>query len=247
MDFDWLLNILKSPVFYGILLGLVLLAWGVVGTWFKKVNLRKGQVMLIAIVGLFLAMGGASLVGVGSTGGSGVSDGIVISGLQTTTAYVVTGVGASATNIADVGTDDTKQSDFYLNETHLAGNAHIDTGVWKITRSGKLDADSCKATIKKPARYDISDTTYHIVDENADTGVMFAYIVGASSSTAAANTHSKETTMVPFAEGVAEAFVGINITIDETGFDPLSQYDTKSVQVDVCGYPYTVVIHKDDA
>lgn len=240
---QWFVDLFSNWQFWAILLAVTILAWTVVAKFFKRINLNKGKVMLISIIALFLAVGGASMLGVGTVGVES-NGGVVISGLQTTTAYVMSGVGG---DLADSTTDNTKSFHVYGNETHMAGNAYVNKGVFQVTRSGDLEATSCPVTVYKPPRYDISDTTYHIVDEDANTGVMYAYVHTASSSGVATSADPKEKNQLAFAEGVAVGYVAFNITIDETGFDPLTQYDTKTIHTNVCGYPFAFVIHKGDA
>lgn len=236
---DWLVEVFKSPWTYGIMLAIALFFWAIFGKYFRRLNLKKGQVMLIGVIGLALTLGVAGMLGVGTTGGI-VSSGLTISQIQTTTAYTLL-------NVSDSGVDDTRMSDFYPDENILNGNAPIDDGVWLVTRSGSLSPASCQVKVIKPPRYDISDTTYHIVDEDANTGVMYAYIYTGTTTDAADGTHPKETNMIAFDEGVSTAYVSVNITLDETGFDPLTQYDYKDIHVDICGYPYVFRVHKSDA
>jgi hypothetical protein len=237
-----------SPITWVILGLIAMFAYGIIkSSPLKKVPVfnNKSQLLMVCVVCFLLTSGILGSLGLGNIiSGDKSSSPITISQLQTTTAYQVTG---AATAQADSSSDTTKQSDFYLNETQLAGNAHINLGVMKVTRAGSLDASSCEVSVLKPERYSISDTTYHIVDESASTGTMFAYISTGSTSAAATSADPKETNQLSFAEGVSTGFVGLNITLDETGFDPLNLYDTKTIPVDICGYNYNFIVHKADA
>ena len=239
-----LTGILMNPVLY-----LVLLAMAVSGVgmrYLRRVNLNKSRIYLIAVIGLLFAWGIVSLstFGIGSTAFSASS--IDISRIQTTTAFHVDN-DTTGVDLADVGVDDTRMSDFYIDEPTANADPIIEAGIFQVTREGKLDANSCPVSVIKPPRYDISDTTYHIVNEDADTGVMTAYVRATSDSGVATTSHPKETSSLPFAEGVSVGYVSFLIEIDETGFDPLSQYDKKDINVDICGYPYTFRLHKSDA
>jgi len=243
----WLQSLLSSPTFWLIFLAMVVLGLFSKITLLRKIPVSRTMWTVIGVIGLLIAFFGASALGIGSLGSGAVSGGIpVVTAIQTTTAFDYTANGYA---IADSGTDDQRLTVLYLNETHLAGNGYIDSGVFQVWRRNTADnkAASCTVSIAKPPRYDIADTTYHIVDEDADTGRMFAYVIGAATSTAATATSPRETTSLAFGEGVVTGFVGLNITLDETGFDPLTQYDTKDINVDLCGYPYTIRIVKNDA
>ena len=100
----------------------------------------------------------------------------------------------------------------------------------------------------KPPRFDISDTTYHLVDEtSASDTTMKAFVHTGSSTGAATAADPKESNYLAFDEGVANGFVAVNITIDETAWDELTQYDSKFINVDVCGYAYTFELVKADS
>lgn len=207
----------------------------------KKTFFWGGIIGIVLTMGL---LGGAfTLFGTGALSSTGD---IVVDRIQTTTAFTMDN-STGGVDLADSGIDDTRQSDFYLTEGIANGNAYIENGVFLVTRSGKLDPASCEVRIHKPPRYDISDTTYHIVDEDANTGVMNAYIATAATSGAASTSSPKETNQLAFAEGVSGGYVGLRIDIDETGFDPLTQYDYKDIVVDLCGYNYIFRVHKADA
>lgn len=238
-------------LFSNIYFYVALVAMGLTGIgmrYLRKVNLNKKKVLLIGALGFLFASGLFSLAmfGVGSVGG-GSSSGVHISQLQTTTAYVA-GATTALGLATDAGTDDTKMSDFYVYETNVTGDAAaIQNGVFLVTRSGDLPAASCPVRVLKPASYDISDVTYRIVVQDQDTGVMTAYVHTGSSSAAASPSDPKETNQLAFAEGVSQGYISYNITIDETGFDPLTQYDYKDIVTDNCGYQYVFRIHKADA
>ena len=185
-----------------------------------------------------------SLMFFGGTGSLAAGGADVVQ-LQTTTAYLFSG---NVTAVADSGSDSTKGSVFYINETQVAGNGYIDTGVWQVRRAGSLPADSCLVQVIKPPRFDISDTTYHLVDEvSASDTTMKAYVHTGSSTGDASNSDPKETNYLAFDEGVANGFVAVNITIDETAWDELTQYDSKFINVDVCGYAYSFELVKADS
>lgn len=241
---DSLITIVTSWQFYAILLVITLIAWGTVAKYFRRVNLSKGKVALIAVVGIFLALGGAGMLGLGSTGS--LASATTVTQIQTTTAYVVHNT-SSSTTVTDSGTDDTKMSVFYVTEGFVNGDATIDTGVFQVFRTGSLDPASCEVKVIKPPRYEISDTTYHLVNEDASTGVMTAYVYTGSSTGSADGDEPKEKNQLSFAEGVATGFVAFNISLDETGIDPLTQYDSKDINTVMCGYPYTFRIVKSDA
>lgn len=230
---------------YTYLIIMVLLAMGIGTKWLRRARIKKRTAYMLLGLGIFLTVFGVGWLGVGTVG-SGVG-GVDIQRIQTTTAFNLENTNGTPLTIADSGIDDTRMSDFYPSETDVAGNAYIHDGVFAVTRGGELSEASCPVRVIKPPRYDISDTTYHIVDEDADTGVMYAYIATASTSTPATASHPKEVTELAFDRGVSVGYVGFNITIDETGFDPLTQYVYKDINVDICGYPYTFRVHKADA
>ena len=243
MSFNAIFAWFQTPTPWIIMAILLFVMWKSIGSkTLGRVGLSKRMLTWIVAIGLVLTLGGSAFIGLGSIG-SGVSA-TSIAQLQTTASYQISN--ATGTACADVGTDDTRASDFYLAKLGATNNPYIDTGVFLLTRSGKLDADSCQVSVIKPPRYDISDTTYHIVDEDADTGVMYAYIYTGSTTDTADSADPKETNMLAFAEGVSQGFVAFNITIDETGFDVLSQYDVKPVRVNMCGYNYVFNIHQND-
>jgi hypothetical protein len=236
---DFLMGLLGNPWFYVSLVIISVLFYGMFSRLLGK-TITKKQLLWIGVIGAMVTFGIFGTLGLSSTG-SLASNGIAISGFQTVTAY-------GSNGSSDSSTDTDVRHDFYLDEADVTGNTFIDTGVWELIREGNLDPNSCKVEIIKPARYDISDTTYHIVDEDTNSGKMYAYVrTCASSSCAAAATHSQEAGYLAFADGVAVGYVGVNITIDETGFDPLTQYDTKTVLVNACGHVQPIVMHKNDA
>ena len=239
-----IVGLLSNVYFY-----IALLLMGVTGVgmrWMRKLNLTKGRIYFISAVGILFATGLFSLAMLGTGTAAGIGGGIGIERIQTTTAFHVDN-DTGGTDVADSGIDDTRMSDFYLTEVDMNSDGVIEAGVFAVTRSGNLNAASCPVTVLKPARYEISDTTYHIVNEDADTGVMDAHILTGASSAVATTAHPKETTQLAFDEGVAVGYVSFSISLDETGFDPLTQYDYKDVNANICGYPYTWRIHKNDA
>lgn len=242
MDFSFL----TSYWFIGLMLVIGLTSLG--GSLLRKIpivrKLPKKLFLWVGVLALAMVLFPSLMVfsGTASLG----SDGVVIERIQTTTAYVMRNDSTGQT-VADSGVDDTKMSDFYATEGFMNSDARIDTGVFLVTRSGALPPASCEVRVIKPPRYDISDTTYHIVNEDDTTGIMEARVYTGSSTSGADMTHPKETNMLAFDEGVASGYVSFNISIDETGFDPLTQYDYKDVRVDLCGYPYVYRIHKNDA
>ena len=194
------------------------------------------------ILAIMLLVPGIMTFGTGAL----VNGGATISQLQTTTAYELTGT--SATSISDSGTDDSRMSVFYLNETICteADDCFIDSGIMLVTRSGDLKATSVPVQIYKPATYEISNTKYNLIVEDASTGVMSAYIHTSSSAVATA-ADPRETNVVAFAEGVATGNVAVNVTLDATGILPLTQYDTKDIRMSIGDYPYVFRIVKADA
>ena len=229
---------LHNPYFYGALLFIALFAWGMFGKYFRKLSIRKGHIMLVGIIGLALVFGGLSMLGIGSTGITTGS--AVVSQLQTTTSYVLY-------NATDSGTDDTRMSVFYIDEGTIVGNRNIEAGTFQVWRSGNLNPTSCNVRVIKPPRYDIADTTYHLIDEDVSTGKMYAYIYTGAGTDTADGDEPREVNSLAFAEGVNTGFVAFNITIDETGIDPLTQWNSKDIQTDICGYPYVFRIVKQDA
>lgn len=203
----------------------------------KKVFFWSGIIGVVITLGIFGSISG--LFGTGSLGSSGVH----IAQVQTTTAFVVDNAVA---DVADSGVDDTRMSDFYLNDTQTASDPVISSGIFAVTRDGTLNPTSCRVSINKPPKYVISDTTYGLLVEDSSTGVLTSYVMAAATSSAADTADPKATSMLPFAEGVSVGYVSFYITLDETGMDPLAKYDYKDVNVDMCGYPYTFRIHKLD-
>lgn len=241
-----LIALFTSTTFWVIFCVIVLLFWGIVGQWFRKVNITKGKALMIGVVALVLAMGGASWLGVGSVGTS-VSGAPVVTQLQTTTAYAVGN--STADFFADVGADDTKKSVFYVNETYIENDvAYIKSGIFLATRQpGSLPASSCEVRVVQTQPYTISNTQYELVKRDAQTDIMTAYVHTATTSGAASTSDPKERNTLNFAEGTASGYVSFYIQLDETGIDILSQYDSQSVMVDVCGYPYEFAVVKADA
>ena len=242
----WLTSILSNVWTYIIIIAMAVSGVGM--RYMRRVNLNRRRLMVLGAIGILFASGLVSMgmFGVGSTGGTITGAGVNIDRIQTVTAFDFSGTLGS---ISDSGTDDQRMSDFYITENNVTGDAgNIQSGVFLLTRSGDLTATSCKVAVQKPPRFDISDTTYHLIVEDTNTGVMTAHVRATSDSgTASRATHPKESTMLPFAEGVATGYVSFNITLDETGFDELTQYDYKDINVDMCGYPYTFRLHKADS
>lgn len=221
---------------------------------FRRINIlrrlpilnNRRHALIVAVIGVVLTTGWLGSVWTGSLTPAGQLSDIQISQIHTTTAYVVGNTTATSI-VTDSGIDDTKMSDFYVTEGQVNGNAFVELGVFQVIRSGNLDADSCQVEVIKPPRYDIDDTTYKLVNEDSNTGIMDAYVYTGSSSAAANGDEPKEKNMLFFDEGVAVGYVAFNISLDETGIDPLTQYDYKDIHVDICGYPYTFRVHKSDA
>ena len=199
----------------------------------KQVLVWGGIVGIVLITGVLGT--GFALFGTGS-----LASGVTISQLQTTTAYHVDNSTGGIAGLTDMGIDNTRQSDFYLSEADTQDNAYIEGGVFMLTRKGSLAPASCKVEVFKPARYDISDTTYHIVDEDANTGIMNVYVETGDTTGVATTASPKEKNQLAFAEGVSTGFVGLRIDIDDTGFIELTQWDTKDVIADLCGYKIRV-------
>ena len=236
-------NLFMSPVFY-LVLGLVaFFMWSMVSVFFRKINLRRNHVIVLAIIGLVISMGGTAWLGLGSVGTAGSVGSVAISSIQNTDEFFI-----KNSTFAPSNSDTNVKSVFYITETEAASDgAIIMNGTLMATRSGKLDAVSCPVVVSKPPRYDISDTTYHIVKEDSDTGVMEAYIYTGSSSGYADTSDPKESHQLAFADGVATGYVSYRVTIKETGFDALSQYDSKRISTNICGKPYVFEIVKSDA
>ena len=207
----------------------------------KRANLKpKTAMALFGVIALIVFMG-IGAFGVGTISASSVA----ISQIQTTTDYVMRN--SSGATISDSGDNNQIQSDFYTVDGFMTGDADIDGGAFLVTRKGTLTPNSCAIKVIKPARYDISDVTYHLVNEDATTGKMTAYVYTGATTDAADNTHPKETNQLAFADGVNQGYVSFNISIDETGVDALSQYDSRSVRVNMCDYLYTFKIHQASA
>lgn len=238
-----LIVLMKSPKTWIIFIVLVLFAWGFFGRYMRRMNISKGKALLIGVVALGLSLGGASLLGVGTISSS---SGVSIVQLQTTTAYSVSNTTSNAV-VTDTGFDDTKLSDFYVDEGDINSDAEIGSGVFMVTRGGTLDPASCLVKLNKPPVYKISNTEYQIVNEDSMTGVMTAYVHTGTSSAVATGADPKEKNMLAFDRGVATGYVSFNISLDETGFDPLTQYDYKDITANICGYKYTWRVHKADA
>ena len=238
-------SLLLNPWLYVVLIGMAISGIGM--RTLKKVNLNKNKIYVISAIGLLFAFGIVSLamLGIGGTGSLIGGSGVIIDRIQTTTAYTLDN-DTTGVNVADSGTDDTRQSIFYLTEPTANGDALIEAGIFTVTRKGDLIPASCEVRVIKPASYDIADTTYRIVTQDVDTGVMNAY-VSTDTNAVATTSDPKETSQLAFAEGVATGYVSFLIEIDETGVDPMTQYAEKHIQTSICGYPYTFTIVKADA
>jgi len=229
------------------MIGVIALTGVIKSTPLKKFPIFNDKKLLIwiAIAGLVITSGMLGSFSLGSLVKSSVTSGVVISQLQTTTAYTFDGAGY-ADDVADSSVNTKVNSIFYINETHITGDGNIENGVFMVTRSGDLKASACTVSVSKPERYTISDTTYHIVNEDVNTGIMTAYVHTGASSAVATQADPKESNQLAFAEGVAVGYVALNISLDETGFDPLTIYNTKDINVDICGYPFVFQVVKAD-
>lgn len=239
---DGLIALMSTFKFWLIWSLVVVFAWGFVGKYMKKVKISKGFALTIGLVALFLSAGGTALLGMGSIGSSASAS--TVTQLQTTAAYTIAN-STTASVSTDSGTDDTRMSVFYLDTGDINGDANITTGIFKVRRLGNLDPASCEVQVFKPARYEISDTTYHLVNEDASTGVMDAWVHTAATTGAATEADPKGSNSLAFADGVDSGFVSFKISLDETGIDPMTQYDSKDINVNICGYPYTFRIVKN--
>ncbi len=227
----WIVSVLTSIWLYIILA--VMLLTGVGVRWLRKTRLSKKALWAIVIIGGVIAFLGVGVFGVGTVAGAGD---IRISHIQTTTAYTID----NGTAVADSGSDDTRMSIFYLGD--MTTDANITSGVFLITRGGignkGLPASSCKVRVIKPSSFEIGTTTYRIVDQDAQTERMWAWVYTGDSSLAATHTHPRVENMAAFAEGDADEFVSFKIETDATGFDALADWESKDIRVDMCGYPY---------
>ena len=238
-----ILEFFQNPWLYGVIVAFLIL--GIGNTFFRKLPVTKNQLMIIALIGLFITSFGLDALGMGAVGINGGYDtGWSVTGLQTTTAYAVS---SQVADVSDTGTDDTRKSVFYVNETQLSSNAVLDDGIMLITRSGELTAGSCDVRVIKPAQYSIANNDYDLLVQDQDTEVMQVYVRAESTSAVATASNPKEGTPLAFAEGVKTGYVSINATIDEEAIDALTQYTSKSFVLDVCGYPYTFQFVKQDA
>jgi hypothetical protein len=226
-----------SNMWFWIILGVMAIT-GVGMRWMRKVNLNKRRLLVISVLGILFASGIVSLamLGIGSVSGSGT--GVHIDRISTTTAYTYN----NGTAYTDAGEDDTVQSDFYVPDGAVV-DGNITTGIWAVYRSNAEKAATCKVEVIKPADFTISNTEYSLIVEDAQSEIMSAWVNAASTSGAASHTHPKESSMLPFAEGVALGYASVKIEIDSTAFDALSQYDEKAVDVLICDYPYRFVMH----
>lgn len=208
-------------------------------------SVKKKQLLWIGLIGLFLAFGGATMLGVGSVGVS--AGGIHISQVQQTTAF---NIDNDVADVTDSSTDTTRFMSFYINETEAANDPNIDDGIFLVTRDGSkgLPPASCEVVVHKPPRYDISDITYHLlVEDSTSPYTMDAYVHTATTSGVAGTTDPRERNQLAFAEGVATGYVAFEIQLDETGIDPLTQYDVKTIDISICDYSYTIYVTKGDA
>ena len=244
---------LKNPVFWMIVLGINIVAWGVVSRFLKGVPILrdKRSVFLIALGGLLLSTGGlASLgfaLGGAETGSLGPgAQGFVISDIQMTTAFQINSSGTALsenTNVPDL-------IDIRLNDgdsVETTGMVEVDTGLLTIRRQGSLAPSSCSVSVRLPPKYQDESapdgTTFQIVETDS-LGVGEVYL--GDGNTGDVNDPKMESVLT-FGDGVATVTLGVAIEVDEQGHDALDQYSYKDIIVDICGKPYTFRIHRSDA
>lgn len=209
--------------------------------YLRKTGLSRNLLMVVGIAGIVISIFGVGFLSVGSVGDL---DAKVVR-LHTTTAYVVTNT--TGATVADTGSDTNKASKFYISEGFINGDATIDTGVMQVYRGGRLDPVSCEVCVLRPPTYTISNTQYQLVNEDSSTNILTAYVYTGSTTGTANGDEPKECNSLAFDRGVDTGFVAFNISLDETGIDPLTQYHSKFVHLDICGYPYAMEVVKSDA
>ena len=231
--------------FWGILLLVVMLAWGSVSGILKRlpiVNNRR-TVMIIAIVGLVLTTGIIGSLGIGSLGTVSATDVSVVD-IQVTTDFTSDAGATPAENANVDDLIDVRMTDAQANET--SGIEEVYTGILTVTRSGDLSPTSCEVTALLPADYadEAGDDgrRYNIV-EKTTVGEYEVYIQDGAAATV---TSPKEHSVLTFADGVSQRTLGISIEVDEEGHDALNQYSSKSVIIDVCGSPFEFKLHRMD-
>lgn len=246
MDFGFL----QTFNFWLILTLIAVFGYGLIRTmpFLRRIPIinNRRTFILLAVVGLILTSGWLTDFGLGSLSPAGAW---AISDLQVTTTFLTDAGGTATENSNQDDLMDLRFTDAQANET--TDVYELDTGVITVTRAGALPADSCTVTCMVPPKYqDESAPTgqvYSVLEESA-IGESECYLMGASSATAATTSSPKETTSIPFAEGVAVGYLGVALEVDEEGHDALDQYSYKDVIVDFCGQEhYTFRIHRMDA
>jgi hypothetical protein len=237
-------SILSSPLLWGALLALGLFAWGTVRSFVKGipiVNKRSSYLFITAVV-LLLVSGMLQGFSLGSlTGASAAVTGWSVSDVKLSNLGTNVVGGTIAVDSTDAKLVNLRMTDAQANET--TSNFEVNTSIFTVTRSGELPADSCIITVTTQD-YSISQVTgaqsatpYNILEKDVD-GKVQAYL---KSGTVQASSSDYQVTMpLAFTEGSASAQFTLTAEIDEESHDALLQYNSKDIQVDVCGTPVVI-------
>ncbi len=243
------LDFFQSPMFWAVVTGIGLFAYGVIAPIFKRVPIlnNKSAFMWIGIIGLLLTtgiLGSMSIFGTGSVAQSSIgSKGFVISDIQLTTSFASSGGCTLAENSNQDDLLDIRCTDAQANET--ASIFEINNGILTVTRQGDLKPMSCPVVARTTKNYGSETTpgdgnTFTIL-EVTTLGLLEAYLGDGANAT---TTSPLERTSLTFAEGDATQTLGVLLEVDEDAHDNLNQYSYRDVVLDVCGKPYTLRAHR---
>lgn len=241
-------EIFANPWFWVTLGGVYLFAFGLARPLVKRIpilnNRRTG--LLVAVIGLLVTSGIFGGMGVGSVARDDIA-GSYISDLQITTDFASN---SSCTVSANNNVDDLVDVRCTDAQVLEADFSEVGTGVVTVYRTGELEPMSCKVKASTQELYESEKTpgdgSLYTITEKSTLDELHVFLEGATTSTAATINSPKEETTIEFAEGVSKAYLGVAIEVDEGGHDQLNQYSYKDVNINICGKPLVMRIHRMD-
>lgn len=232
-------------------IGLICLFLGTVGAvyWYKIAKtipmLRVLNKNTLFIGGILICLVSFGVFGMFQNNPGSLSRGSAVQIYQTqiTTDFATDISGTVTNDVVNKRLVHVRLTDAQANETDT--HEELTTGVIKVYRKGDTKPMSCPIVVTSP-NYKGQTTstkdngvTYNILEKNT-AGEVEAYIKSCggsspSSSCAAATTDAREKSTISFGDGVDYAYVGLMLEVSEAGHDALNQYESKFVDLNICG------------
>lgn len=245
---DW--NALFSnPATYGVLAGLIVFAWGMVGMIFRPLGIKKNMALLLVGIGFVMTSGllGDFMV---EPDAAALGGKVYITDLQ-----VTTGPDGNCTNSEDPMVDDLinmRCSDHQVQEGETGAEPNELNGtIFTVTRGGALPAASCKVEFTSPRGWESQVTpgdgkSYTLWEVTTKNELEFYIRTSSTNNNLATTSSPKQSATLSFDEGVATGYVSVLADMDEDAHDNLVQYGKIDSTLNICGKKVILRVENTD-